>query len=160
LNYIIGKQNILIHDYCGYDLDLIWNFATDELLELKYVYFVNKNRFGQWKANIMTTRLKYLSDVVTLKYDESKCTGCGICTYVCPHGVYVLENKKARITDRDLCMECGACANNCEFGAISVNAGVGCAAAIISSVFRKSGAVCCGPSDESQKKDSGSSCCG
>jgi hypothetical protein len=28
-------------------------------------------------------------------------------------------------------MECGACTNNCEFGAIEVKAGVGCAAAVI-----------------------------
>jgi ferredoxin len=32
-----------------------------------------------------------------------------------------------------LCMECGACALNCPTEAIEVNAGVGCAAAIIMS---------------------------
>ena len=106
------------------------------------------------------TRLKYLSDVVTLEYDIDECTGCWMCTQVCPHGVYVLEDKKARITDRDLCMECGACANNCEFGAISVDAGVGCATAIILSAFSKSDAVCCGPSDESSENDKKPSCCG
>jgi len=106
------------------------------------------------------TSLKYISDVVTLEYDESKCTGCGMCTQVCPHGVYVLEGKKARITDRDLCMECGACANNCEFGAISVDAGVGCASAIIFSAFKGLDSPCCGPADGDSDKGSGTLCCG
>ncbi len=105
--------------------------------------------------------LKYLDDVVTLQLDKEKCTGCRMCTQVCPHGVYVLENKKARITDRDLCMECGACAKNCEFEAITVDAGVGCAAAIIYSAFRGKDAPCCGPSnDDPEKRNKSASCCG
>jgi ferredoxin len=32
-------------------------------------------------------------------------------------------------------MECGACAKNCPFGAIEVEEGVGCAAAILLSFF-------------------------
>jgi len=40
-------------------------------------------------------------------------------------------------------MECGACALNCEFGAISVNSGVGCAAALINSMVT-GGAPTCG----------------
>jgi len=42
-----------------------------------------------------------------------------------------MESKKARINDKDSCMECGACVLNCPTKAIEVNAGVGCAAAII-----------------------------
>jgi len=45
--------------------------------------------------------------------------------------VFDLNEKKAQITDKDLCIECGACALNCPAKAIEVNAGVGCAAAII-----------------------------
>ena len=74
---------------------------------------------------------KHLKNVTTLAYDAEKCIGCGRCTEVCPHGVFALSEKKARITDKDRCMECGACALNCPAGAITVNAGVGCAAAII-----------------------------
>ena len=66
-----------------------------------------------------------------------------MCTQVCPHGVFVLEGKKASVTDADLCMECGACAMNCPAGAIEVEAGVGCASAVIASAFGKDGAVCC-----------------
>jgi len=76
-------------------------------------------------------RHRYLKDVTTLAYDAGKCVGCGCCTEVCPHGVFDMENGKAHITDKDLCMECGACVLNCPAKAIEVDAGVGCAAAII-----------------------------
>jgi ferredoxin len=79
--------------------------------------------------------LRYLDDVVTLQYDVAKCTGCQFCTWVCPHGVFVMEGNRARMVDRDACIECGACQLNCAFDAIHVRAGVGCAAAIISSWF-------------------------
>lgn len=69
--------------------------------------------------------LKYLKNVVTLKLNPDKCIGCGVCGEVCPHGVFVVENRKARIEDKDNCMECGACAKNCLVGAINVKAGVG-----------------------------------
>jgi NAD-dependent dihydropyrimidine dehydrogenase PreA subunit len=74
---------------------------------------------------------KYLNNVVTLHLIQEKCIGCGKCTEVCPHGVFMLNNNKAEIKDKNSCMECGACANNCPASAITVNAGVGCAAAII-----------------------------
>ncbi|MCL1809649.1 MAG: 4Fe-4S binding protein [Clostridiales bacterium] len=74
---------------------------------------------------------KYLKNVTTLAYSEKKCTGCGRCAEVCPHGVFYANGKKACILDRDACMECGACARNCPVGAINVNAGTGCAIAII-----------------------------
>lgn len=79
--------------------------------------------------------MKYLKNVSSLQFSYEKCTGCGKCVEVCPHRVFLINDKKAVLTDKDLCMECGACANNCEFGAIAVNAGVGCAAAIINSMI-------------------------
>ena len=118
--------------------------------------------------------MKYLANTTTLAYDPAKCAGCGRCVEVCPHGVFELAEmnstltpaplpqgegirtggiRRARLTDRDKCMECGACARNCEFGAISVNAGVGCAAALINSMVTGGEPTCgCG--------DSGAGCCG
>ncbi|MFZ3172153.1 MAG: mercury methylation ferredoxin HgcB [Carboxydocellales bacterium] len=69
--------------------------------------------------------LKYLKDVVTLKLNEDKCVGCGLCLQVCPHEVFSLKEGKAYIQDKDGCMECGACAKNCLVGAIEVRSGVG-----------------------------------
>jgi ferredoxin len=81
--------------------------------------------------------LQYLPNVVTLELDVEKCTGCGMCAQVCPHAVLVIEDRKARITDRDSCMECGACARNCPIEALSVNAGVGCATGVLFSAVRR-----------------------
>lgn len=86
--------------------------------------------------------LIYLKDVVTLRVDSDKCTGCGMCLEVCPHGVMAIEEKRVRIGNRDACMECGACNRNCPFGAVSVEAGVGCAAAVINGMLGGQNASC------------------
>jgi ferredoxin len=87
---------------------------------------------------------RYLADVTTLKLDAAACVGCGACVQVCPHRVFVLQEKKARLADRDGCMECGACAVNCPVGAIGLKPGVGCAAYIIQSWLRGKEAASCG----------------
>jgi len=79
----------------------------------------------------MGDSVKYLTNVVTLEYFPDKCTGCRRCIEVCPRQVIEMRDKKAFILDRDRCIECGACANNCEYQALQVKAGVGCATAII-----------------------------
>jgi len=44
----------------------------------------------------------------------------------------------------DSCMECGACALNCETGAIKVNSSVGCAQAMmLAALLRKKEPTCC-----------------
>ncbi len=86
--------------------------------------------------------MKYLKNVVTLRHDPDKCTGCGRCLEVCPHRVFQPEGKLVAIRDRDACMECGACAKNCPFDAISVEAGVGCAAAVIIGFFTGTEPAC------------------
>lgn len=74
---------------------------------------------------------RYLRNVTTLRLSTEQCIGCGRCAEVCPHGVFSVNEKKARIDDKDSCMECGAYARNCPVDAIAVNPGVGCAAAVI-----------------------------
>jgi NAD-dependent dihydropyrimidine dehydrogenase PreA subunit len=87
---------------------------------------------------------RYLPDVTTLKVDTEACIGSGACVQVCPHRVFTLEEKKARVGDRDGCMECGACAVNCPVHAIGLTPGVGCAAYIIQTWLRGKEAASCG----------------
>lgn len=104
--------------------------------------------------------------VNTLHFDRAKCTGCGRCVDVCPHGVFEMDgggggksgkgkNKRARIVAKQACMECGACKMNCSAGAISVDSGVGCAWAMIKAALLRSnkGEVCCGPSSTQESSE-------
>ncbi len=67
----------------------------------------------------------------TLVYDETLCNNCGMCSVVCPHAVFERGGKTAKLANPKVCMECGACRGNCPTGAIQVDSGVGCAAAMI-----------------------------
>ena len=67
----------------------------------------------------------------TLEYDSELCIDCGMCSIVCPHGVFAANDRAAQLVFPEACMECGACQSNCPTGAIAVDSGVGCAAAMI-----------------------------
>ncbi len=103
-------------------------------------------------------QLLYLEDVVTLKLDDEKCVGCGMCLLVCPRAVLSLTNSRVEIINRDACMECGACARNCPAEAIDVRAGVGCAAAVINSMLGKKSSSCCCAVDSERGSNSQSEC--
>lgn len=103
----------------------------------------------------------------TLRYDESRCSGCGLCVVVCPHGVFAQDGGAVRLAHGEACMECGACQRNCPTGAIDVDSGVGCATALLYAALTGREA-CCGPSDEPCRAADGGqgggggtgSCCG
>jgi NAD-dependent dihydropyrimidine dehydrogenase PreA subunit len=102
----------------------------------------------------------YLKNVVTLRLDEDKCTGCTMCLNVCPHEVFKMNGKHVLILNRDACMECGACSLNCPAGAIAVQSGVGCAAAVINSMLgRNGGECCCGPNTDITTANGKGGCC-
>ena len=83
-----------------------------------------------------------------MAYDKERCIGCGRCVEVCPQQVFRLEDRKALLVDRERCIECGACAGNCPVDALSVKAGVGCAAAILMGMLTGKEPSCdCGTSD-------------
>jgi ferredoxin len=92
---------------------------------------------------------RYLTNVATLRLEVDRCSGCGRCAEVCPHGVFSVADGQARVDDRDACMECGACSRNCPEGAIKVDSGVGCATGLINEwlrdrVLRQPGGTCGG----------------
>lgn len=93
---------------------------------------------------------RYLKNVATLKLNENACTGCGVCLNVCPHNVLEKRCGKIAVADLNACMECGACVKNCAFGALSVQYGVGCAAAVIKGLLTGTEPSCdCSGSDNS-----------
>ncbi len=69
--------------------------------------------------------MTYLRNVAKISLKTEKCIGCGICVNVCPHEVFIVNNRKAVLKYKDNCIECGACDKNCPFKAIEVKAGVG-----------------------------------
>lgn len=79
----------------------------------------------------------------TLEYDSALCTGCEMCVIVCPHGVFAMDGGVALLANREACMECGACQRNCPTEAITVEAGVGCANAMIRAALTGKKEVCC-----------------
>ena len=103
--------------------------------------------------------LKYLPNVSTLKLDAEKCNGCGMCVIVCPHAVFAIEERRAKIGDIDSCMECGACANNCPEEAIYVKSGVGCAYAVIVGTLRGTEPDCSCGEGQGESSESQSCCC-
>lgn len=80
----------------------------------------------------------------TLKYRPELCTGCGLCSVVCPHGVFAHNERVALLVHPEACMECGACQKNCPSGAIEVDSGVGCATAMIRAALSKEREATCG----------------
>jgi ferredoxin len=89
--------------------------------------------------------MRYIEHVVTLEFDAGRCSNCGMCTAVCPHGVFANVDGHIALVDRGACMECGACARNCPAEAIAVRSGVGCASGVLAGLFSGGAPVCgCG----------------
>jgi len=84
-----------------------------------------------------------VSVINTLQYDPELCIGCELCVIVCPHAVFAMNSRVVQLVRPEACMECGACQLNCPTGAITVDSGVGCAAAMIRDALTgKKGATC------------------
>ena len=49
--------------------------------------------------------------------DEARCTGCGLCTDVCPTGAISVVDGVARV-EQSLCRECEECLSACPNGAL------------------------------------------
>lgn len=80
----------------------------------------------------------------TLVFIPGRCTNCGRCLEVCPHRVFQPGERRVRMARAEACMECGACQRNCAFGAVQVESGVGCAAAMIKAALTGRKEAVCG----------------
>lgn len=56
--------------------------------------------------------------LLTFSIDARSCTGCGLCSKVCPAGAVTGEKKKPHVIDTTVCIKCGTCKQKCKFGAI------------------------------------------
>ena len=64
---------------------------------------------------------------IRIYINPSKCTGCGLCTEVCPFGLPQPNNSgKYDIKKPELCIECSACSRNCPAQAIIGQEQKGC----------------------------------
>lgn len=52
--------------------------------------------------------------------EKDTCTGCGICTLICPEGCIEVKGEKEYIPDLDYCKGCGLCAEECPGDAITM----------------------------------------
>jgi NADH:ubiquinone oxidoreductase subunit F (NADH-binding)/Pyruvate/2-oxoacid:ferredoxin oxidoreductase delta subunit len=61
------------------------------------------------------------AELLVYSIDQEKCTGCTLCMRQCPANAIVGEKKSAHYILNDECIGCGACADICRFGAVTVN---------------------------------------
>ncbi|MGE4537083.1 MAG: NADP-reducing hydrogenase subunit HndC [Desulfovibrio sp.] len=56
--------------------------------------------------------------LLTYTIDPAKCTGCGLCTRVCPVECISGTKKQPHTIDATRCIKCGACYDKCKFDSI------------------------------------------
>lgn len=64
---------------------------------------------------------KNVPDVDFLSVDTEACEGCARCVVVCPMFLWKLVDRKAELAEdyEEKCLECGACWQVCDAGAIA-----------------------------------------
>ncbi|MDD1779362.1 MAG: NADH-quinone oxidoreductase subunit NuoF [Candidatus Helarchaeota archaeon] len=63
-------------------------------------------------AGVCKALIKYL-------IDQSKCTGCGLCSKNCPSGAISGELKQPHTINEEKCIRCGVCCDVCKFGSVT-----------------------------------------
>jgi NADH-quinone oxidoreductase subunit F len=115
----------------------------DELEELaRKVKVSSLCGLGQTAPNPVLTTLKYFRDeyiahierhecpalqckaLIRYQIDPTKCTGCTICSRVCPTKAIQGQLKNPHSIDQALCIQCGQCYESCKFQAIQIKTGV------------------------------------
>ena len=73
------------------------------------------------RASILMAQGKVTVEAITSKLTPDKCTGCQMCTKVCPYNAInpIPEKKKVELIEA-ACAGCGTCGAECPFNAISM----------------------------------------
>jgi NADP-reducing hydrogenase subunit HndC len=58
------------------------------------------------------------SSLLTYSIDSAKCTGCGLCSLVCPVSCITGVKKEVHSIDASRCIKCGSCFEKCKFEAV------------------------------------------
>ena len=61
--------------------------------------------------------------MVSLKINQEKCIGCGLCESTCPGAFEIKDDGKAHVKDAESCKDCDckSAADNCPASAIEFN---------------------------------------
>jgi heterodisulfide reductase subunit A len=68
----------------------------------------------------MISKGKVEIEAATAVIDEEKCSGCKVCSFLCPYGAISFDEEKtvSRVNEA-LCKGCGVCVAACPSGAIT-----------------------------------------
>lgn len=128
------KMLLILEDICK-------GVAKESDIKLLEELCVNINRgalcgLGQTAPNPVLTTLKYFKDeymehiknrrcpskqcisLIKFEINEAKCTGCTLCSKVCPAEAITGEKKKIHYISLEKCLKCGKCYEVCKFDAV------------------------------------------
>ena len=52
--------------------------------------------------------------------DRDECVGCGTCVEECPEDAITMDDEEIAVIDADKCTDCGTCVENCPSEAITI----------------------------------------
>jgi ferredoxin len=61
---------------------------------------------------------KQCISLIKFEINEAKCTGCTLCSKVCPAEAITGEKKKIHYISLEKCLKCGKCYEVCKFDAV------------------------------------------
>lgn len=94
-------------------LSLLKLLEAEGLISLEYVYKESEDKKEFKDLNIIVenkdiSNFKPIYEPVQLVFDEEICSGCGLCSGICPMDCITIENGHGNVDD-DKCIRCGLC---------------------------------------------------
>jgi len=76
----------------------------------------------EYEAHVESKRCpaKVCKPLLTYSIDPDKCTGCTLCSRVCPVGCITGTKKEVHVLDQEACTKCGSCSEVCKDDAIHI----------------------------------------